>query len=89
MSYADFGNLLAKYDISFEEYMTEHFDTVMRDGFGNIRITDWEGFAKNVFKTDNLDAIRNTDEYISAFKAYNDGLIELNKNTEEAIIEEI
>ena len=89
MSYADFGNLLAKYDIKFEDYMTDHWDTVMRDGFGNIRITDWEGFAKNIFKTDNLDAIRNTDEYISAFKAYNDGLIELNKNTEEAITEEI
>ena len=89
MSYADFGDLLAKYDIKFEEYMAEHWDTVMRDGFGNIRITDWEGFAKNVFKTDNLDAIRNTDEYIGAFKAYNDGLIELNKNTEQAITDEI
>ena len=89
MSYADFGNLLAKYDIKFEDYMTEHWDTVMRDGFGNIRITDWEGFAKNIFKTDNLNAIRNTDEYISAFKAYNDGLIELNKNTEQAITDEI
>lgn len=89
MSYADFGNLLAKYDIKFEDYMTEHWDTVMRDGFGNIRITDWEGFAKNIFKTDNLDAIRNTDEYISAFKAYNDGLIELNKNTEKNIKDEI
>ena len=89
MSYADFGNLLAKYDIKFEDYMAQHYDTIMRDGFGNIRITDWEGFAKNIFKTNNLNAIRNTDEYISAFKAYNDGLIELNRKAEENITSEI
>ena len=89
MSYADFGNLLAKYDIKFKDYMTEHWDTIIRDGFGNIRITDWEGFAKNVFKTDNLDAIRNTDEYISAFKVYNDGLIQLDKQAKENIESEI
>jgi hypothetical protein len=31
----------------------------------------------------------NTEEYISAFKAYNDSLIELNNKTEQAIIEEV
>lgn len=88
MSYTDFGELLSKYDISFEEYMTEHYDAVMRDGFGNIRITDWNAFAESIWG-DSLDQVKNTQEYTSAFKAYNDGLIELNKNAEDAIVDEI
>jgi hypothetical protein len=59
MSYADFGNLLTKYNISFEEYMTKYSDTVMRDGFGNIRITDWNAFAESIWG-DNLDQVKNT-----------------------------
>ena len=88
MSYADFGSLLAKYDIKFEDYMAKHYDAVMRDGFGNIRITNWNAFAESIWG-DNLDQVKNTREYTSAFKAYNDGLIELNKNAEQAIVDEI
>ena len=91
MSYADFGKLLASYNIKFEDFMNNAATaiTVMRDGFGNIRITDWEGFAKSIFKVEDLNSIKNTPEYISAFKAYNDGLIELNKKTEKTIKDEI
>ena len=77
MSYADFGNLLAKYDIEFEKYMTDHLDTVMRDGFGNIRITDWEGFATNVFGKDfKALGIDQTPEYRKAYDSYVSGLVE-------------
>lgn len=89
MSYKAFGELLAQYDIKLKDYMEQSFGIVERDGFGNIRITDWEAFAKSIFKVEDLNAIKNTPEYISAFKAYNDGLIELNKNTEQAITDEI
>ena len=89
MSYSELGELLTKYNINFQEFMQDITNGVERDGFGNIRIVDWESFAKKIFNTDNLAEIANTDEYISAYKTYIDGIISLNKNVEQEIVNEI
>ena len=91
MTYEALGNILTKYsDQTLEDFIgLADKNGIERTGFGKVRITDWGTFAKGAFGVDNLDSIRGTEEYLSAYKAYNDGLIKLNKDTEKAITNEL
>ena len=90
MTYDALGKMLATYGKSLEDYMSNpSFFGLERTGFGKVKIIDWESFAKSIFNVEDLASIQNTDEYISAFKAYNDNLISLNKKTEKAIVDEV
>jgi len=90
MTYDALGQILSRYNIRLEDALDDAAGYGLEStGFGKVRLTNWEAFAKKVFKTEDLAAIANTPEYISAFKAYNDGLIELNKNTEKVIVDEV
>ena len=52
-------------------------------GAGKVRIYDFTKFAEK------MGWDPSSDEYISAYKAYNDGLIALNNQAEKAIVEEV
>jgi len=52
-------------------------------GAGKIRITDWESFSSG------LGLVGGTEEYIDAYKSFNDGVIEQNKKIKENIKSEI
>ena len=89
MTYEALGEILAKYSNQTLKEFVNNANTngIERTSFGKINITDWNIFAEQVFG-DQLDQIRNTPEYVSAFEAYNDSLINLNRQTEKAIVEE-
>ena len=91
MTYDALGEILTKYsNQTLEQFVKKASNNgIERRGFGKIRITDWETFAKAAFNVEDLNAISNTEEYISAFKAYNDGLISMNQQVEKNIIQEI
>lgn len=52
-------------------------------GAGKVRIYDFTKFAEQ------MGWDPSSDEYVSAYKAYNDGLIALNNQAEKAIVEEV
>ena len=62
-----------------------------RNYLGQVKITNWDAFVTKVFEgqEQNLEYIKNTPEYLSAFTAYNNSLIELNQKTEKAITDEV
>ena len=81
MTYEALGDLLARYDKSLEQEINNGW--FERIGNGKVRITDFNAFA------DYMQWRRGSEEYTSAFKAYNDSLIQLDKNAKETIYNEI
>ena len=84
MTYDTLGTMLAKYGITLKQAMdnSESFG-FEKIGNGKIRINNFEQFAASV------GISGDSEEYVSAFKAYNDSLIELNKNAKEKIYNEV
>ena len=89
MSYDSLGKLLARYNITLEQVLQNEATAAQfgleRTGFGQVRLTNWDAFAKSVFNTDDLKALYNNPDYISAYHSYIDGLITINETAEEII----
>lgn len=89
MSYDSLGKLLARYNITLEQVLQNEATAAQfgleRTGFGQVRLTNWDAFAKSVFNTDDLKALYNNPDYISAYHSYVDGLITMNETAEDII----
>ena len=85
MTYDALGSLLANYGTNLK-YVADHWEEygISQIGNGKIRINDFEVFAANVGLTDIT-----SEEYISAFKTYNDSLIALDRSTQQNILDEL
>jgi len=85
MTYDTLGQILGKSGIKLEDWINDTANQSMfeRIGAGKIRITDFTKFAAQ------QGWQPGSEEYTSAFKAYNDSLIEYNKNVEENITNEV
>jgi len=83
MTYDALGTLLGKYGENLETWMGDNTDLYEKIGAGKIRITDFTKFASQ------MGWQSGSEEYTSAFKTYNDSLIELNKAVEKSILEEL
>lgn len=85
MTYTRFGEILAQagYELS-EELMSQLTSAgiVKQLGGSKMQITDFSAFA------DLMDWDAGSEEYVSAFKSYNDSLIEMNRKAEKNILEE-
>jgi Ca2+-binding EF-hand superfamily protein len=87
MDYETLGNLLAQYGknrFKSLEYAMLHASELGMQSLGNgtVRISDFTKFASK------MGWDTNSEEYTSAFKSYNDSLIELNRKVESEILEE-
>lgn len=85
MTYTRFGEILAKNGVKMTELMVRNLeDSGVIKGIGGnkMRILDFAEFARN------MGWDQNSEAYISAFKSYNDSLIEINRKTERNIVEE-
>jgi hypothetical protein len=67
--------------------MSENADKYTKIGNGKIRINNFDDFLQSIPGLANLD--KNSEEYLSAFNAYNNSLVELNRQTEKNILEEV
>ena len=88
MTYSEFANILTKAGIELTEGMInqlEEADIIKKLGGGKMQIIDFKSFADLM----HWDIDANSEEYVSAFKAYNNALIELNRKTEKTIADEI
>lgn len=84
MTYDALGELLAKYNKELEDVMLNKSDYGLEQiGGGKVRIFDFAAFASS------MGWEQGSEEYISAFKTYNDSLIALNRKTEKSILEEV
>ena len=83
MTYDTLGEMLGKYGMNLEYWLEENTDLYEKIGAGKIRITDFTSFA------DQMGWQPGSEEYTSAFKAYNDSLIEYNKEVKESIYDEV
>ena len=85
MTYTRFGEILAQEGIELSEDLV---DTLTKAGIikqlggANMAITDFQGFA------DLMGWEAGSEQYVSAFKTYNDSLIEMNRQAESNILEE-
>ena len=84
MTFDEFSNLLTRNGKKLKATM-DAADTygIEQLGNGKIRINKFTDFAKYM----GWDA--SSEEYLSAFKSYNDSLIELNHKTEKSIMDEV
>jgi len=83
MTYDALGTLLGKYGKELETWLRQNTGLYEKIGAGKIRITDFSQFASN------MGWQPGSEEYTSAFKTYNDSLIELNNKIEKSIFDEI
>ena len=84
MTYDSLGTLLSNYDIKLEDVMkNQQKYGIQQIGNGKIRIQNFQAFAQSVGLGPS-----NSEEYIGAFKAYNDSLIEYNRSLEQKITDE-
>ena len=83
MTYSTLGQILSDAGLSLEKNLEDLSDIIESTGGNKIRITDFAAFARRM-KWD-----YNSEEYISAFKTYNDGLIERNTQVKNNITEEL
>ena len=85
MTYTRFGEILAQagYELS-EELMSQLTSAgiVKQLGGSKMQIADFSAFA------DLMGWDAGSEEYVSAFKSYNDSLIEMNRKAEKNILEE-
>ena len=81
MTYTQFGSILADAGYMLTDELVEQFTESM--GGNKMRIKNFAAFASAMgWSTD-------SEEYLSAFKTYNDSLIKLNRQTEKSIIDEV
>ena len=86
MTYTRFGEILAEQGIELTEELIsrlENDNLIKSLGGGKMAIIDFDAFA-DVMKWD-----KNSAEYVSAFKTYNDAMISMNKQVEKNILEEV
>ena len=86
MTYTRFGEILAAGGIRLTEDLVAQLEAskiIKGLGNGKMAIIDFPNFA------DFMGWEPNSDEYITAFKAWNDGMIALNKNTSDNIVSEV
>ena len=86
MTYSTFGQLLTDMGIELTDNLMNSLESsgiIESLGGAKMRIKDFVTFAQAM----NWDF--DSEEYISAFKSYNDGLIELNQKTEKSIVDEV
>ena len=84
MSMSDFIDILNAEGIKANEHLIHEFkdNNILTElGNGQVRL-DYEKFAQE------MGWDFNSEEYISAFKSYNDSLIQLNREAEKSILEE-
>lgn len=87
MTYDALGAILTRFDIKLADVLKDDATAATygleKTGFGKVRLTDWNTFASTVFKGYDLTALQQTPEYMQAFSAYNESVInqanELNK----------
>ena len=91
MTYETLATLLTKYSEHTLQEVTDNPQAfgIQMTGMGKVAIKNWEAFAKSVWNVEDLAEVQNNPQYISAFKSYNDALIEMNKSAEDAITEEV
>ena len=81
MTYTTFAAILSNAGIEMSDDIIKLYTESM--GGNKMRIKDFTAFASAMgWKSD-------SEEYISAFKAYNDSLIELNRKSEKTIVQEV
>jgi len=73
MTYTTLGAILSDAGMSLEDNLENLSDIIESVGGNKIRIKDFSAFAHR------MGWDFNSEEYTSAFKSYNDGLIERNK----------
>jgi len=85
MTYSALGEILAKQGIPMEQWMNTDANKSIYEkiGAGKIRITDFTRFAAQ------MGWEPGSEEYTSAFKSYNDALIEMNSHVKDKITKEI
>ena len=86
MSYTRFADIFTQAGIELTDTLMEQLttDNVIESMGGNkMRITDFSRFAQA------MGWQFNSEEYVSAFKTYNDSLIKMNKDAESSILEEV
>lgn len=83
MTYESLGEFLGKYDESLETWLDENQDLYELMGGGKLRITDFSALA------DKMGWEFGSEEYVSAFKTYNDALIDLDRKANKTIAEEL
>jgi hypothetical protein len=84
MTYQALGEMLSKYGHKLEDWVNkpgEHGIELL--GAGKVRINDWDEVAASL----GLDG--GTQEYIDAYKAYNDEQIEYQNKIKDSIKSEI
>ena len=85
MTFTRFGEILADAGIQLTEDMVNQLEAagiIDLIGGNKMKIVDFQAFADLM----NWDA--NSEEYVSAFKSYNDSLIDMNRQAERNILEE-
>lgn len=84
MSYEDFGEMLAQAGYELTDDTFKAFDDIITElGNGQIRINDFDALAKKI----GWDTT--SDSYINGLKAYNDALLEADKQVQKAVADEI
>ena len=85
MTYYQLGEILGKQGKDLEDFMKNRAANlgIEQIGNGKIRLNDFNAFAQE------MGWEYGSEEYLSTFKAYNDSLIELNRQTEKSILEEV
>ena len=86
MTFTRFGEILANAGIQLTENMVDDLEAsgvIGLMGGNKMKIVDFQAFA------DLMQWDANSEEYISAFKSYNDSLIEMNRQAERNILEEV
>jgi len=86
MTYSAFAEIFTNVGMELTDDMMEQMTeakVIESMGGNKLRIKDFNRFAQAMHWD------YNSEEYISAFKSYNDGLIELNKKVETNITEEL
>ena len=88
MTYTRLGEILASQGIKLTNNFIEEYQDVFQSiGGGKVRIINFEKFATDIMKWTDVDT--NSEEYVSAFKTYNDSLIDMNRKAERNIVEEV
>ena len=88
MTYTRLGEILATKGIELtDEFLTQYSNAIQKLGGGKIRITNFDKFATEIMGWTDIDT--SSEEYISAFKTYNDSLVDMNRKAERNIIEEV
>lgn len=83
MTYTRLGEILASAGKRLDDEFSNISQYIESVGGNKIRITDFAGFA------DYMGWEANSEEYWSAFKTYNDAMVDLNRKAERNITEEL